>query len=75
MHVASSRRNSCCTLAAIGEAGIPSEVRYKSGYINPVPRPKEFRSAMLRGMLLQILASLGTRRHRLKFGRCSFPVE
>ena len=26
---------------------IPAEVRYKSGYINPVPKPPDFTSAML----------------------------
>jgi hypothetical protein len=33
--------------AGIGESTIPSEVRYKSGYVNPVLKPQEFTSAML----------------------------
>jgi hypothetical protein len=31
---------------------IPDEVRYKSGYINPVPKPPEFTSAMLWGIAI-----------------------
>jgi len=31
---------------------IPDEVRHKSGYINPAPRPPEFTSAMLRGIAI-----------------------
>ncbi len=29
------------------DSRIPAEVRYKSGYINPVPKPPDFTSAML----------------------------
>jgi len=31
---------------------VPAEVRYKSGYINPVPRPTEFTSSMLWGIAI-----------------------
>jgi hypothetical protein len=34
------------------DARIPPEVRYKSGYINPVPKPQEFTSAMLWGIAI-----------------------
>ena len=72
MHVASSRRNSCCTVAAIGEAGIPSEVRYKSGYINPVPRPKEFRSTMLRGIAIADTRVAGYEKAQVEIRRMQF---
>jgi hypothetical protein len=42
----------CALIFAQSESRIPPEVRYKSGYINPVPRPKEFRSAMLWGIAI-----------------------
>jgi hypothetical protein len=31
---------------------IPDEVRYKSAYINPIPKPADFTSAMLRGIAI-----------------------
>jgi hypothetical protein len=31
---------------------VPDEVRYKSGYINSVPKPAEFNSAMLWGIAI-----------------------
>src|SRR5579864_7213995 len=39
-------------LLAQSDARIPPEVRYKSGYINPVPKPPEFTSAMLWGIVI-----------------------
>jgi hypothetical protein len=39
-------------LCAQPDGRIPAEVRYKSGYINPVPRPPEFTSAMLWGIAI-----------------------
>jgi hypothetical protein len=39
-------------LCAQPDARIPAEVRYKSEYINPVPRPPEFTSAMLWGIAI-----------------------
>ena len=34
------------------DSRIPAEVRYKSGYINPVPKPPDFTSAMLWGIVI-----------------------
>jgi hypothetical protein len=34
------------------ESRIPDEVRYKSGYVNPVPRSPDFTSAMLWGIVI-----------------------
>ena len=31
---------------------VPPEVKFKSGYVNPVPKPPEFRSAMLWGIAI-----------------------
>ena len=42
----------CTFIFAQSDSRIPPEVRYKSGYLNPVPRPKEFRSAMLWGIAI-----------------------
>jgi hypothetical protein len=39
-------------LFAQSDARIPPEVRYKSGYIDPVPRPPDFISAMLWGIAI-----------------------
>jgi len=38
--------------AGTSDPRIPPEVRYKSGYINPVPKPPEFTSAMLWGIAI-----------------------
>lgn len=38
--------------AGVENSQIPPEVRYKSGYINPVPKPPEFTSAMLWGIAI-----------------------
>lgn len=37
---------------ATAPSPVPPEVRYKSGYVNPAPRPDEFRSAMLWGIAI-----------------------
>ena len=46
----------CCFGSALlfsqADLRIPSEVRYKSGYINTVPKPPEFASAMLWGIAI-----------------------
>jgi hypothetical protein len=46
----------CCLGGALlfsqADLRIPSEVRYKSGYINTVPKPPEFASAMLWGIAI-----------------------
>jgi len=46
----------CCFGSALlfsqTDLRIPSEVRYKSGYINTVPKPPEFASAMLWGIAI-----------------------
>jgi hypothetical protein len=34
------------------DSRIPDEVRYKSGYVNPVPKPADFTSAMLWGIAI-----------------------
>jgi len=34
------------------DARIPPEVRFKSGHVNPVPKPPEFSSAMLWGIAI-----------------------
>jgi len=34
------------------DARIPPEVRYKSGYVNPAPKPRDFTSAMLWGIAI-----------------------
>ena len=39
-------------LAAGADNRIPDEVRYKSGYISPVPKPPDFTSAMLWGIAI-----------------------
>ena len=42
----------CPALLAQMDSRIPPEVRYKSGYINPVARPADFTSAMLWGIAI-----------------------
>jgi hypothetical protein len=42
----------CAVCIAQSNSSIPPEVRYKSGYINPVPRPSDFTSAMLWGIAI-----------------------
>ena len=37
---------------AQSDSRIPDEVRYKSGYINPIPKPADFASAMLWGIAI-----------------------
>jgi hypothetical protein len=39
-------------LAAAADNRVPDKVRYKSGYINPVPKPPDFTSAMLWGIAI-----------------------
>jgi hypothetical protein len=50
------RALACCFGSALlfsqADLRIPSEVRYKSGYINAVPKPPEFSSAMLWGIAI-----------------------
>jgi len=41
-----------CTLLAQPHSRIPPEVRFKSGYVNPVPKPPDFTSAMLWGIAI-----------------------
>lgn len=38
--------------AGTSDLRIPPEVRYKSGYVNPMPKPAEFTSAMLWGIAI-----------------------
>ncbi len=45
---------------------IPGEVRYKSGYINPVPKPPEFTSAMLWGIAIADTRVPGYRNARVE---------
>jgi hypothetical protein len=42
----------CLLSVAQTDRRIPDEVRYKSGYINSVPKPAEFNSAMLWGIAI-----------------------
>lgn len=42
----------CSALLAQTGSRIPSEVRYKSGYTNPVPKPSDFSSVMLWGIAI-----------------------
>lgn len=42
----------CSLILAQIDSRIPPEVRYKSGYVNPVPKPPEFTSAMLWGIAI-----------------------
>jgi hypothetical protein len=44
----------CVPFLSLGQthSRIPDEVRYKSGYINPVPKPSDFTSAMLWGIAI-----------------------
>ena len=41
-----------CTLLAQPDSRIPAEVRFRSGYVNPVPKPPDFTSAMLWGIAI-----------------------
>jgi hypothetical protein len=41
-----------CTLLAQSDSRIPPEVRFKSGYVNPAPKPQDFTSAMLWGIAI-----------------------
>lgn len=38
---------------------VPPEIRYKSGYVNPIPKPPEFTSAMLWGIAIADTRSPG----------------
>jgi hypothetical protein len=38
--------------AANNDPRIPPEVRFKSGYVNPIPKPQDFASAMLWGIAI-----------------------
>ena len=44
----------CCVVvgAADDDSRVPPEVRFKSGYVNPAPRPPNFTSAMLWGIAI-----------------------
>jgi hypothetical protein len=42
----------CLLSVAQTDPRIPAEVRYKSGYVNRVPKPAEFNSAMLWGIAI-----------------------
>lgn len=42
----------CSVCLAQTNSRIPPEVRYKSGYVNPAPKPLEFTSAMLWGIAI-----------------------
>jgi hypothetical protein len=42
----------CITAVAQSDPRIPPEVRYKSGYVNPVSKPADFTSAMLWGIAI-----------------------
>jgi hypothetical protein len=42
----------CLLPVARNDPRIPAEVRYKSGYVNRVPKPAEFNSAMLWGIAI-----------------------
>lgn len=56
-------------LFAQADSRIPPEVRYKSGYVNPVPRPKEFRSAMLWGIAIADTRVAGYEKARVEIRR------
>ena len=56
-------------LFAQSESCIPPEVRYKSGYVNPVSRPKEFRSAMLWGIAIADTRVAGYEKARVEIRR------
>lgn len=42
----------CAVCIARSDSSIPPEVRYKSGYVNPAPRPSDFTSAMPWGIAI-----------------------
>jgi len=42
----------CALCTAQTDSRVPAEVRYKSGYFNPVPKPADFGSAMLWGIAI-----------------------
>ena len=42
----------CVVCTAQNASRVPSEVRYKSAYVNPVPKPPDFTSAMLWGIAI-----------------------
>jgi hypothetical protein len=42
----------CLLCSAQVNAPIPPEVKFKTGYVNPAPRPAEFSSAMLWGIAI-----------------------
>src|SRR5436190_8340117 len=62
----------CTFIFAQSDSRIPPEVRYKSGYINPVPRPKEFRSAMLWGIAIADTRVAGYEKARVEIRRMQF---
>jgi hypothetical protein len=46
------RASSPFPFAVANDPRVPDEVSYKAGYVNPVPLPREFRSAMLWGIAI-----------------------
>ncbi|HKW18555.1 MAG TPA: hypothetical protein VJO35_13695 [Terriglobales bacterium] len=65
----------CCVFlnfilsAATEDPRIPPEVKFKSGYINPIPKPRDFRSAMLWAIALSDTRVLGFEKARVEIAR------
>lgn len=56
----------CSPLFAQSASSVPSEVRYKSGYVNTVPKPSAFTSAMLWGIAIADTREAGFQEARVE---------
>lgn len=59
----------CPLLLAQTDSRIPSEVRFKSGYINPSPKPTDFTSAMLWGIAITDTRVPGFKKAQVEIAR------
>jgi len=55
-----------CVIAVAQSDRIPPEVRYKSGYVNSVPKPVDFTSAMLWGIAIADTRVVGYERAQVE---------
>ena len=52
MVTARGRASSPFAFVVSNDPRVPDEVGYKAGYVNPVPRPRDFKSALLWGIAI-----------------------
>lgn len=62
-------------LPAHAQNRVPDEVRYKSGYLNPSPKPADFKSAMLWGIAIADTRVAGYEKATVEIARVRFSCQ